>query len=524
MKKVWKAGISGLAALSLGVAGFGAVAGAAHAAQVTGPFTITVDGNEKNHTINAYQIFKGDLDETDGKYTLSNIEWGNGITEDGQKALYKEYNLTGNDQNAIKVAEEIAAANMDTLKAQELAKLIGEYLATVSSTGTDSISVNDPGYYLLKDTASLTGKDDANSAFMMEVVKDVTVKMKVTQPTVSKKVQDETADAATDADANGWGSSADHAIGESFDFKVTATLPADPDRAYYDTYEVKFTDTMSTGITFENIKTLTVAGGDPITLPAEGITVTTPTDTANKLIIDIADVNDFLPAGTKITDKIEIVATYAAHLNEEAEVSGSNNLDTENQNAVYLEYSNNPTASGLGQTSTINTYVFTWEVPMLKVDADNKETKLADAKFTLKGADNKAISFVDNGDGTFRVATADDTDTTTIITSNADGKFDVKGLDAGTYTLTEEEAPSGYNLGGPWEIVIGATHGTTDTASKLDITLDGDAATTVTIVNKKGSQLPSTGGMGTTILYTVGGAIVLMAGIGLAVALRRRQA
>lgn len=523
MKKVWKAGISGLAALSLGVAGFGAVAGAAHAAQVKGPFTITVDGNEKNHTINAYQIFKGDLDLTDGKYTLSNIEWGNGITEAGQNALYEEYNLTGDDQNAIKVAEEIAADNMDALEAQELAKLIGQYLATVSSTGTTSISVNDPGYYLLKDTANLTGANDANSAFMMEVVKDVTVKMKVTQPTVSKKVQDETTDAATDADANGWGSSADHAIGESFDFKVTATLPADSDRAYYDAYEVKFTDTMSAGVTYEELKTLTIAG-TTVTLPADGITVTEPSEGSNVLIIDIEDVNDFLPEGTKITDAISIVATYAAHLNEDAKVSGKNDLETTNQNAVYLEYSNNPTASGLGKTSTINTYVFTWEVPMLKVDADATDKTLADAKFTLKDASNKEIAFVDNGDGTFRVATADDVTTTTTITSNAAGKFDVKGLDAGTYTLTETEAPSGYNLGGPWEIVIGATHGTTNTASKLDITLDGEAATTVTILNKKGSQLPSTGGMGTTILYTVGGAIVLMAGIGLAVALRRRQA
>lgn len=561
MKKIGRALLALITTIAIAIAG---VAGASSAMADDG-FTITINNNTNNHTFAAYQIFTGTvLKETTGEgdaatNTLGDVQWGSGISDAGRLELYKQYvNADATslpDTSAADVAkgiETIAGTGKDTAGAIALAKLLatdGNLTETrtnsVTENGVTTISGLQPGYYLVKDiTENLNAEDDAVANTVLQVLSE-NVKMtpKGTIPTVDKKVQE-------DGD---WVLNADHQIGEIFPFQVTGTLPADPSRAEYDTYQVKFTDTMSKGLTFvkDDNHPISVKINDTYVAnthyvdstasvqneagEATGETQLTITiEDLKALLKTLTDEGDTVPA---ITDAITITVQYYARLNENAVVNGGAD---NNKNSVVLEYSNNPNTTGTGKTTSKDTYVFTWSLPMTKVDGENVDTTLAGAGFELrKTAESKPISFIqttttqDGKDNyAYRVATpaegnnSGNTPTlTTIIKSGADGKFNVSGLDAGTYELKETKAPDGYNTGGPWTIEITSTRGDEETANMLthSIKLDGDTGTELLIKNNKGSQLPSTGGMGTTILYIVGGILVLAAAAGLTIVLRKRQ-
>ena len=129
MKKVWKGAAAAIAALSLGATGFiGATS--AYAVEGDNPgvvettpatYSITIKNADEGHTFNAYQIFQGKLSENGA--TLSDVQWGNGVTEAGQTAAYEYFELTGDNQTAAKVAEELAKATTDSDKAKGFAAL-----------------------------------------------------------------------------------------------------------------------------------------------------------------------------------------------------------------------------------------------------------------------------------------------------------------------------------------------------------------------------------------------------------------
>ena len=218
-----------------------------------------------------------------------------------------------------------------------------------------------------------------------------------------------------------------------------------------------------------------------------------------------------------------------------------------NPNTVYLEYSNKPDQSGSGDTDNTGktpedkVIVFTYELDTTKVDGQDENTKLKDAKFVLLNSDGTKVAKITNDkfDGWQDLPPAGDDDkiaatdwfTDTVLTSDDGGLFKIIGLDDGTYKLREIVAPSGYNLlSSDITVVITATttNGQTWTdgnassaLTKLAVTADGTAGTGntstgiagITVANNKGSTLPETGGMGTTIFYVVGAILVLGAGI-----------
>lgn len=505
MKKVWKAGIAGLAALSIGAAGF--IGTTAAFAEEATKYTITVNNEVAGHTYEAYQVFSGTL-SSDGK--LGDIDWGSGISDEGKAAL----------GSAKTKAEALSGKDYNSTEAKSFAKEVSQYLTTPAGTSTyvetptKHYVINNlvAGYYLVKDqTGSLDNKDDQATSYLMAVVKNTDVTPKKSQPTVDKKVKDEIGDAEEGHD-NGWGNSADHAINETFQFKLTASLPADSERAEYSTYAVTFHDTMSNGVTFEKINSVTV-NGTPLT--STQYTPTTPAANAQggTLTINIADLKKIL---TDITPAISIVVEYDAHLNEKAVISSAGDSMIANKNGVYLEYSNNPYATGTGKTQEKEVFVATFKMDNTKVQDTKDGAALAGAEFNLKDADGNVITFkTDSTDGYYYPATG--TGASATLTSAADGTFNIKGLDAGTYTLVETKTPAGFNTMEDKALQIGATH-----KDDKVVTITGD--TSNKIVNVSGSNLPGTGGMGTTMLYVAGGAIVLIAGIGMAVALRRRRA
>ena len=546
MKKVWKGAAAAIAALSLGATGFiGATS--AYAVEGDNPgvvettpatYSITIKNADEGHTFNAYQIFQGKLSENGA--TLSDVQWGNGVTEAGQTAAYEYFGLTGDNQTAAKVAEELAKATTDSDKAKGFAALFktADNLNTVAGTantrneqGNYVINGLTAGYYLVKDTGIADGNNHANTVFIMKVVGNAQANVKSSKPTVSKEVKDEAADkdgASTDND--GWGDSADHEIGETFQFKLTASLPADSYRNDYATYKLVFNDTMSKGITYKGIQSVKVntttvnafaEGTNPNGYKVAGVTDGDKGEKSWTLTID--DIKKILTDKTAINGEITVEVIYNAQLNGDAVSMDATGSIAQN-NVVDLDYSNNPYGDGYGTTEEDKVYVATLKVNVNKVDGATQDA-LSGVKFTLhkNTSDSAAVKVVATADG-YRLATeADEADeattTTTELVTNAQGKLNLSGLDTGTYYLVETEPLDGYNqLAGPVKIEVTAEH-TNDKVTSLNT-----ANKPVVIENNKGSQLPETGGMGTTMLYVAGGAIVLIAGIGMAVALRRRQA
>ncbi|UOC11075.1 isopeptide-forming domain-containing fimbrial protein [Streptococcus equinus] len=459
-------------------------------------YTITVDNVSDGHTYEAYQVFSGDL-ASDGK-TLSNIKWGSGVTP----FTFKE------KSEARAIAEAIENQKDDSDLAKEFSKVAGANLTTpaatseLSANGTAVLEVSAPGYYLVKDKdGSQDGNDAAYTRFMMEVVGNVTAQVKNDKPTVQKKVK-ETNDST--GETTDWQDAADYDMGDTVPFQLKATLPVYI--ADYDHYYVEFTDTLSAGLTFNNI-TLVQADGKTLSEGEYQVTTTTNENGTTTLSVIITDVKKVNP---NINKDDKVIVEYNATLNDKA-VLGSEG----NPNSVELTYSNNPNDTGDGQSKPTSTgktpkdtvKVFTYQTIINKFN-ENKEA-LKGAGFTLSKKDK-----------------AGNWNTVKALAAGEATTFEFKGLDAGNYKLEESTTPDGYNRIKPIEFTINATYDT-DSADPQLTKLSGDVTSGVAkfdankadgslkadIVNRKGSLLPSTGGMGTTILYVIGSILVLVAAV-----------
>ena len=471
-------------------------------------YSITINNSTAGHTYEAYQIFTGDLATNEaGNKVLSNIVWGSGVSEAGQTALGD------------------AAAKAETLKteadAKAFAKAVAPYLTTAAgsaNTVTDGkyvISGLAAGYYLVKDQdGSLTGDNDSYTEYIIQVVGNVTATPKSDVTEVQKKVKD--INDSTDTTKTDWQDSADYDIGDSIPFQLKATLADNV--SSYTTYKVVFHDTLSKGLTYNNDAKVYIDGTE-----TNGFTVTATVnaDGTTTLTVSCDDVKA-LGAGNSSVITVE----YTAKLNENAVLGSAGN-----PNKVKLEYSNNPNKSEAGSNETGNTpedtvIVFTYKTIINKVDSETKP--LTGAAFKLekliKGKDGAADTWT-----TVKEFTVDETTTS----------FTFSGLDDGQYKLTETKTPVGYNTIDPIYFVIEATHDETADAPTLKTlnayltdangnkqtemkdgesvnidlgTVDLTAGSiTTTVVNKSGSELPSTGGIGTTIFYVLGGVLVLAA-------------
>ncbi len=480
-------------------------------------------------TYSVYQIFTG----TPGaNNTLENVKWGlNGQLADGTDAT------TGNAVDASILAELATVAN--STSDREKLNVINKYADVVETpytTGNASQKLENipDGYYLVKDT-STTG---ALSTYIVEVVNgDITMQAKVATPGFDKQIHDEPADAEAGHN-NGWGESADHEINETFQFRLIATLPNDKDIDSYKAYRLAFEDSMNEAVTYEKIDSVTVKYGDNQTMNLTSgqyvLDVSQVGTYGGDFSVTIPDLKKLLPEGTSLQG-VEVEVVYSAHLNEKALIQNTMNTEEANVNGAHLEYTRNPEWDGNGtpgpgdteETPDDYVFVFTYDVNNQKV-AEDGSTPLKDAEFKLyrDAAGTDEIALVKEGANTYRPASAAEMaaagfEAATIVSEeDSEAKFTVKGLDAGTYYLKETKAPEGYTiLENAQEIVITATHAedageTSATVTNLSKKVDGAelANGTNTIVNKKPSNLPSTGGVGTMLFYALGGSMAIGAG------------
>ncbi|WP_101357216.1 SpaH/EbpB family LPXTG-anchored major pilin [Bifidobacterium bifidum] len=524
MKKVFAAAaaiatVFGLAATTV------ATANAADNATLT---VSTTDAKFAGKTVNAYKMFSATV-SGDGKavsYTLTD-EWKpffknsvglTGVTDENVNDKANDYVSKLKDSTLVAFATK--ASNWAQTKANNITADATATVSADASNGkyTATFTGLGYGYYVVAVPGATLANAKSQYATLVSVHSTkVDADIKGDLPTVDKKVQvDGTGKDATDAK-----------IGDTLTFTLTSTIP---DMSAYDTYTFNFKDTLSKGLTFGQVKSVKV---ENVTLTENtDYTVTTPTASNNNTLT--VAMKDFKTkqqanAGKKIT------VTYTATLNENAVVGGAGNV-----NSAKIQYSNNPSTNGTGESEPSKVRVFTYGFTVDKYTGDqytDAATRLAGAEFTLAHKDDSAISFVQVSAGSatanavYRVAKAGETGTTT-ITTPANGKVVFEGLKNGEYTLTETKAPAGYNkLASAIGVKVnGQNNGTDTTNATVTITYNNDNGNdynqtasngVIPVQNKSGAILPGTGGMG-TIAFTVIGVLVIA--LGVAWTLKRKNA
>ena len=492
----------------------------------------TTDAKFAGKTVNAYKMFSATVSSDGGavSYTLtdgwkpffmsSTLDGLTGVTDANVNDKANEYvsKLTGKEKDlsafAAKASNWAQTNNITadaTATVSKNAATDGKYTATFTNL--------DYGYYVVAVPGATVADTNSQYAALVRVHStSVDAEIKGALPTVDKKVQ-----------VNGTGKDAtDAKIGDTLTFTLTSTIP---DMSAYNTYTFNFKDTLSKGLTFGQVTSVKV--GDTTLTKDTDYTVTTAPADSGKTLLTVA-MKDFKTkqqanAGKKIT------VTYAATLNKDAVVGGAGNV-----NSATIQYSNNPSTNGTGESEPSKVRVFTYGFTVDKYTGKNYDdtaTRLAGAEFTLAHKGGTAISFVKVADSAtqnavYRVAKADEAGATTTITTPANGKVDFRGLENGEYTLTETKAPAGYNkLASAIGVKVdGQNNGTDTTHATVVIKYDNNNGSVydqtasngvIPVQNKSGAILPGTGGMG-TIAFTVIGVLVIA--LGVAWTLKRKNA
>lgn len=528
----------------------------AFAANVSIDTTDNLDGFD-SRIFKAYQIFKSEYDALEGKSenqqgntteVLSDVEWGsafkneNGaVIEIAVERLASKLNLKDVSTEGKIDAKKVAKAldNKTEAEGNEIAKIIYNVLF-VDGKGEDTykapkpagITLNkgenniiDNGYYLIVDQ---TQNGSVNPA-VLQVVGDITIKPKTEDVPLKKTVLD----SENGADGT-YDDSADYNIGEDVPFRLAAKVP---DMTHYDTYKFQFADTLSTGLTLNSESIKVYVADDEEGTNKSVITLDNYEVNSNpgSVSLEGGSPNTITPSFTVTLNDLKsiknvgaqdwIIVEYTARLNENAEFK--------NDNKVQLIYSNNPNTGGNGHTDEQKVYVFTFTLDGTKVDGVNKITTLEGAEFAITrtvpvGENTTKVQYrAKNVQGKIEWKDLEGndiknvTDAEKFISAEDTGKFTINGLDAGDYDLWEIKAPAGYNTPNKsFKIKIEADHNK-DEVTKLALKIDGtlieqegnnvgtSGSLIFNIENNKGTTLPETGGMGTTMLYVAGGILLI---------------
>lgn len=554
MNKVLKGLVAVVSTAAMAVAGFAGAASATAAQTAGGTTKLTINGASTGDTFNIYRLLNATGDADAVAYYLRTDTRDAAPADSGAAAtaktitdgLKKDASVAGNAtiETATKTVTDFLGAKKNGNSStgditsfgdmDQWAKIfytnylkdkthavVADYTATVAE-GATSATVSDiqAGYYMIIQTNAAS--DNAYSVAVVSTAyageNGLTVTLKRDVPKLTKKVKDVN---DSTGDKTDWQDSADYDVNDYVPFQLTGTMPKNI--AAYTTYAYTFHDTMSEGLTFVNdkdhpVKVYAVNGETKIEIKTGYDVVTTGlanNETFNVKFADLKLAEDAKGTAITINENTKIVVEYYGQLNEQSKIGADGN-----PNRAYLEYENNPEAEGegTGKTPEDKVIVFTYEVDINKVDKDS--VALEGATFLLEKENS-------NGEWV-KVAELEATQNGTSYTS----KF--QRVDDGTYRLTETKAPAGYTPIAPKEFTISAMHSVESDKpelTKFEITgltdnkiENTEGTASADIVNTKGSELPSTGGMGTTVLYAAGAAIVLAAAFGIAFAVRRRNA
>lgn len=443
-------------------------------ALAAGEGSITVDNAVNGKTYTIYRIF--DLNSHSNDYKAINYKvsekWKGFFEANAEGLKYVDIDGQGYvtwKENAS--AADFAAKAIEFAKANSIEK-DGQDAAANGKVEFKNLTL---GYYLVQsDLGALCSLDTT--------MPNVTIKEKNGEPTVDKKVKE----------GEAWGETNDANIGDTVNFQTTINVIDGQPKNYV------LHDKMSAGLTFKAESVVVKVGNRTLTAGTDYTLVTAGLTDGCTFEIRFTD-------GTlKANDVVKV--TYSAILNEKAVIAGVGN-----PNETQLTYGNN------AHTEWDKTTTYTYKFDLVKTKADN--TLLTGAEFKLYDAKTggNEIALVKEADGTYRVATGAEKNAEGFQSATIEaGSVTIKGLDSGTYYLEEIKAPAGYNvLAERVEVKIDGAN--------LDATMNGDSWSSggVHVINQSGTELPSTGGMGTTIFYVLGG--VLMAGAFVLLVVRKRM-
>ncbi len=556
------------AALSFG----GVMAPVTMAFAAEGGSTVTFDcGDYAGSTIyKGIKIFKANVTTINGTKTASNIGWGSPEVKTAVVAAIKEKDPNYTSENAQDAADWLNEHNKDADQTDSNTRVNSGHVLSViasklektgvwtkTSAGSSSLTGLDAGYWLfLTDTAGKpAGKStDAFTSPVYTVIdgtSETTVEPKKSVPTVEKKILDNSKVKGSDITGEtGWVDVADSQVGQEVNYKLTGTI-AD-NYASYDSYSYEFTDTLTKGLSYVEDQTKVYAVNKDSSNKDTYIDISSYFDvrstknadetTTLTVVAKAGEHGKHLKEISDVNANTRIVVFYKAKLNASAVIAGANNQPNGNLNTVTLKYSNNPMVEGTGTSAPDTVENYTYGLKINKVDLGT-EAPLANAEFTIKNAKEKYVA--EGGKLS---------DTEFVHTTGDDGSIRLTGLDAGTYTVTEKNAPNGYTAVSSFEFTIDPTikdngqgyrltnlEGKLDSKGQNDKVIDGltdrksgdykltktnkseknaDGTFNITVGDTKKVGLPLTGLNGVTFTWIAGGAVLC---IGVAHLIRSRK-
>lgn len=514
----------------------------------TGNITIAKRADGDTTTMTGYQIFTADVADVEGVKVASNVAWANDsvktIVENAIRAADNSYSgKTAQDAADWLHDNQTQSGNSVILDYDSFLDNLAQTLRTAEGMTTAAVTPGtasslNAGYWLfLTDT---TSTDDASKVdqvgtspiYTLVGAGDLNLTQKTNLPTVDKWINDDST-----FDNPNWVKAADSQAGQEVKYKLQGTM-VDTIKAY-DRYYYKFTDTLDAGLTADldtvvvkiegknEPETVIKASSYQKELSADGQTLTvTFTDLKTATTEDGATVA--LDKDTKIN------VYYSAKLDplKAYKIAGEHN-----DNTVYLTYSNNPGTESHGNTTPATVRDYTYKLQVTKIDSAASDNKLAGAKFTIQATtpdDTVSTGKYVQQNGTLGTTAYE-------FETRSDGTFSVQGLDAGTYTVKETAAPSGYNTIPDFTFTITPVfnadktalikiaaekyeeNGTNVAIAGVETALDSTAQTISLVVSDKaGGTLPLTGQAGVTLTWVAGG-VVLAFGITHLVRSRKRD-
>ena len=502
--------------------------------------TITISQADKNGTtkFKAYQIFTAKVVDQNESKVASDIDWANTGTKKAVIGVLKQVaaptitdSSTAEDvanylaQNVKDTTDDTRVNNSDLLYKIADAVAKGSTQTGESFDAGTTFTAPSNGYYLFVTDALDASKPNTGTSPIFALVggKSVTVTEKTSIPTVTKKVKDNKSN-------SNWADKADSQMGQNVNYQLTGTVADNV--ASFSTYKYEFYDELSAGLTAEQSSIKVYAGTDRNTAKeiAAGNNYTadvTADETTGKSTLTVK-FTDLKTAVVDLSAQTKIYVEYTAKLDPKKDdnvVVGGNG----NENTVKLVYSNNPMAEGTGTSVSDTVRDYTYALKLIKEDSAKETIKLEGVGFSIQATDpddsNSKDLYVQE-DGSLG---SDEHE----FKTDKNGEINVKGLDAGTYTVKETHALDDYNTLPKFTFTISASDLNQDegnntltvsaTKGKSDLVLGpvvNDGTVTLTVKNKKGTGLPLTGLNGVTFTWIAGGAVLC---IGVAHLIRSRK-